>query len=146
MVIKNKRREQAAQLLAEDRHNDKKIGELCGVSLACITKWKKRPEIAARIAELTQIYADKALTEGLAQCEKRVAVLVQMHDKLLQIVDERAVDPGVTPFMKSSEQLPTKKVYQAPKLTKYGNLTEVTTAIVLGMGNKDNITGVTKTS
>lgn len=76
MVLKNKRREQAAQMLAKDRHRDKKIGELCGVSLACITKWKKRPEFAARVAELTQIYADQALKEGLAQREKRVAVLV----------------------------------------------------------------------
>ena len=101
MVLKNERREQAAQLLAEGRHNDEKIAELCRVSLACITKWKKRPEIAARIAELTQIYADKA---------------------------------------------PAKKVYHAPKFTEYGTVTEMTTAIVLGMGSKDNITGVTKTS
>ena len=124
MVLKNESREQAAQLLAEGRHNDKKIGELCGVSLACITKWKKRPEIAARIAELTQIYADKALKEGLAQREKR----------------------GVIPVVKSSEQLPTKKVYQTPKLTEYGTLTEMTTAILLGMGAKDNIVGLAKTS
>ncbi len=96
MVLKNERREQAAQLLAEGRHNDKKIGELCQVSLACITKWKKRPEIAAR--------------------------------------------------MKSSEQLSAKKVYQTPKLTEYGTLTEMTTAILLGMGAKDNIVLLGKTS
>jgi hypothetical protein len=101
MVLKNERREQAAQLLAEDRHNDKKIAELCRVSLACITKWKKCPEIEARIAELKQIYADKA---------------------------------------------PARKVYQPPKFTKYGSLTEMTRAILLGMGNRDNITGLTKTS
>jgi len=29
LKLKNKRREQAAQLLAEDRHNDVKITELC---------------------------------------------------------------------------------------------------------------------
>jgi len=101
MVLKNERREQAAQLLAEDRHNDEKIAELCRVSLACITKWKKCPEIAARIAELKQIYADKA---------------------------------------------PAKKVYQAPKFTKYGSIAEMTRGILLGMGSKDNITGLTKTS
>ncbi len=30
--------------------------------------------------------------------------------------------------MKSSVKLPSKKVYQAPKLLKYGSLTEMTTA------------------
>jgi hypothetical protein len=30
--------------------------------------------------------------------------------------------------MKSSVQLPNKKVYQAPKLLKYGSLTEMTAA------------------
>jgi hypothetical protein len=48
-----------------------------------------------RIAELTQIYADRALKQGLAQRDKRVAVLVQMHEKLLQIVEERAADPNI---------------------------------------------------
>jgi hypothetical protein len=53
---------------------------------------EERPEFAARIEELTQIYADRALKQGLAQRDKRVAVLVQMHEKLLQIVEERAAD------------------------------------------------------
>jgi hypothetical protein len=101
MVLKNERREQAAQLLAENRHNDKKIAELCRVPLACIAKWKKCPEIAARVAELKKIYADKA---------------------------------------------PAKKVYHAPKFTKYGSVTEMTGAILLGMGRRDNITGLTKTA
>jgi hypothetical protein len=101
MVLENERREQAAQLLAENCHNDKKIAELCRVSLGCITKWKKRPEIAARVAELKQICADKA---------------------------------------------PAKKVYHAPKFTEYGSVTEMTKAVLLGMGRGDNITGVTKTA
>jgi hypothetical protein len=92
LKLKNKRREQAAQLLAEDRHNDVKIGELCGIHVVTLYKWKKRPEVAARIAELTQIYADRALKQGLAQRDKRVAVLRQMHDKLLTIIEERAAD------------------------------------------------------
>jgi len=91
--LKNKRRERAAQLLAEDLRSDLKISELCGIHIATLYKWKKRPEIVERIVELTQIYADKALKTGLAQRDKRVAVLRQMHDKLLQIVEERAADP-----------------------------------------------------
>jgi transposase len=90
--LKNKRRERAAQLLAEDLRSDLKISELCGIHIATLYKWKKRPEIVERIAELTQIYADKALKTGLAQRDKRVAVLRQMHDKLLPILEERAAD------------------------------------------------------
>ena len=45
--------------------------------------------------------------------------------------------------MKSSVKLPSKKVYQAPKLFKYGSLTEMTTANSL-RGMKDG-TGVRKT-
>jgi hypothetical protein len=93
LKLKNKRRERAAQLLAEDLRSDLKISELCGIHIATLYNWKKRPEIVERIEELTQIYADKALKTGLAQRDKRVAVLRQMHDKLLQIVEERAADP-----------------------------------------------------
>jgi len=80
-------------LLAEDLRSDLKISELCGIHIATLYNWKRRPEIVERIEELTQIYADKALKTGLAQRDKRVAVLRQMHDKLLQIVEERAADP-----------------------------------------------------
>jgi hypothetical protein len=93
--LKNKRRERAAILLAEDRLSDKKIGELCGIHETTLNKWKRRPEFKERIAELTQIFADRALKQGLAQRDRRVAVLVQMHDKLLQIVEERAADPNI---------------------------------------------------
>jgi hypothetical protein len=42
--------------------------------------------------------------------------------------------------MKSSVTLPSKKVYQAPKLLKYGSLTEMTAANSL-RGNKDGKIG-----
>jgi hypothetical protein len=47
--------------------------------------------------------------------------------------------------MKSSVTLPSKKVYQAPKLLKYGSLTEMTTSNTLVRGAMDSMTGPRKT-
>jgi len=46
--------------------------------------------------------------------------------------------------MKSSVNVSEKKVYQAPKLLKYGNLTEMTTANTL-RGMKDSLRPASKT-
>lgn len=46
--------------------------------------------------------------------------------------------------MESSVTLPKKKVYQAPKLLKYGSLTEMTAAVSL-RGMRDSMAGVKKT-
>jgi transposase len=120
MKLKNKRREQAAQLLAEARFSHKKIADLVGVSLASITKWKRKPEMAERIAELTAIYAEKALKEGLALRENRLAVLGEMHEKLLTIVQERAGDPmlasvpgGKTGLVVRATKVVGKQVYES---------------------------------
>ena len=46
--------------------------------------------------------------------------------------------------MKSSVKLPSKKVYQAPKLLKYGSLTEMTAAHSV-RGHRDSKKGTLKT-
>lgn len=91
----NQRREAAAQMLAEDRYSDLKIAGLCGIHLRTLGKWKVRPEFAARVKELSDIYADRALRFGLARKERRLTVLSEMHEKLVTIVEERAKDPGM---------------------------------------------------
>jgi alpha-D-ribose 1-methylphosphonate 5-triphosphate synthase subunit PhnG len=110
MLLKTKRREQVALLLAEDRFSDVKIGKLAGVSPFTIAKWKQRPDVKARVAELTQIFADKALKEGLAQRDRRVAVLFQYHEKLRQIVDERAADPEMATIPGGKTGLVTRQM------------------------------------
>src|ERR1700690_3870045 len=93
MKMRNKRWEGAAQMLAEDRHSDLEIAQLCGIHLRTLGKWKVRPEFAARVKELSGIYADRALRFGLARKERRLTVLSDMHEKLVRIVEERAIDP-----------------------------------------------------
>jgi hypothetical protein len=41
--------------------------------------------------------------------------------------------------MKRVSELPVKKPYQAPKLTVYGNLTQLTLTIPMGKGRPDGI-------
>lgn len=120
MLLKNKRREQAAQLLAEDRLTSKKIAELCEISEQGLDAWKKRPDFKERIAELTQAYADKALKTGLALRERRIAELWSRHDKFRQIIEERAADPslvgvpgGNTGMVVRSTKVVGKQVYES---------------------------------
>jgi len=91
--LPSKRREQAAQLLAEDRFPDRKIAELCGISEQSLNKWKQRPEFSARVEELIAAYAERALKFGLARRERRLTVLSDMHDRILSVIEERAADP-----------------------------------------------------
>jgi hypothetical protein len=95
MKLKNKRREHASQLLAEARFNHKKIAELVGVSLASITKRKRRPEVKERIAELAATYTERVFNEGLALKANRLAELNELHEKAVQIIAERAADPDL---------------------------------------------------
>jgi hypothetical protein len=43
-----------------------------------------------------------------------------------------------------SQKLP-KRPYQPPQLKVYGDITEISKSVVFGMGNADNILGITKT-
>jgi Helix-turn-helix of insertion element transposase len=91
--LPSKPREQAAQLVAEDRFSDAKIAEICGISEAGLWKWKQRPDFVKRVEELTAIYGERVLRFGLARRERRLAVLSDMHERLLTLIDERANDP-----------------------------------------------------
>jgi hypothetical protein len=48
--------------------------------------------------------------------------------------------------MSSYAELPNKKIYRTPTLTKYGNLLEMTKAHTIMTGSKDNIPANTKTA
>jgi hypothetical protein len=61
--------------------------------LGLLSKWKKRLEFAERVKELTAIYGERVLKYGLARRERRLAVLSEMHEKILTLIDARAKDP-----------------------------------------------------
>lgn len=84
------RLEKAARLLAEDDISDEQIAAECGVTRTALAKWKKRPEFAARVKEIADTYAERALRHGLARRERRITVLNDLHDGMLRVIAERA--------------------------------------------------------
>jgi hypothetical protein len=130
MKLANKRREQAAQLLAEDRFPDEKIAELCQISLACLSKWKKRPEFAGRVAELTAVYGERVLKFGLARRERRLAVLSDMHERILTLIEARSKDPE----MATVPGGPTGLLVKTNKFSRVGKSLQVYEEFKADMG------------
>ena len=95
MRLRNIKREEAAQLVSEDRLIDAQIAEKVGISRQQLTRWKASKAFAARVEELGAIWTERALKYGLARREKRVSVLCAMHDKLLAIIEERGQDAAL---------------------------------------------------
>ena len=95
MRLRNAKHEESARLVSEDRLTDEQIAEKAGVTRKCLHQWKRRKAFAARVEELTRIWADRALKYGLARREKRVAVLSDMHNRLLTIIEERGQDAAL---------------------------------------------------
>jgi hypothetical protein len=85
-----KTREVAAQLVADDRLTDREIAEQCGIDKATLERWKLQPSFKARVQAIIEAYAKRALKRGIARRERRVGVLNDLHNKMLQVIDERA--------------------------------------------------------
>jgi hypothetical protein len=90
---KSKIKEQAAQLLAEDRLSDEKIAEKLDIGRTTLSEWKLQPQFAARVKAIVDAHAERAMHYGLARKEKRIQVLNDLHGKILQVIEERALDP-----------------------------------------------------
>src|SRR4051812_46590346 len=91
----NKRREKAALLVAEDRFPDRKIAEMVGITERQLDRWKHEVLFQSRVHSITRAYSERALKCGLARKENRLRALSDMHDRLLTIIEERAVDPDL---------------------------------------------------
>jgi hypothetical protein len=89
------RQERAAALVAEDRYSDERIAEKVGVVKRTLAYWKKQPSFLARVQGITEELAAHARRRGIARRERRLAVLQETHNKLLQVIEERAADPSM---------------------------------------------------
>lgn len=85
-----KTREMAAQLVADDRLTDREIAEQCGIDKATLERWKLQTSFKTRVQAIVAEYAKRALKHGIARRERRLGVLNDLHNKLLQVIDERA--------------------------------------------------------
>jgi hypothetical protein len=95
MRLANRKKEHVATLLAEDRFPDRRIADIVGVTSRTIDNWKTEPEMQARVAELTKQFSDRVLKFGLARRERRLQVLCDMHDRILDVIDARAADESL---------------------------------------------------
>lgn len=88
-------RRKAAQLIADDRLTDQEIADQLGVGRATLARWKLEPLFQRRVQEFTEAYATRILNHGIARKERRIEVLNVLHEKMLQVIDERATDKEV---------------------------------------------------
>jgi hypothetical protein len=93
MRLKRTRMERAAILLAEDIQSVFQIADSLGVNPKTIHDWKKKPHFRARLEELKAEICARALDEGVSRRERRLTVQNDAHNRLLQIMSERATDP-----------------------------------------------------
>jgi Helix-turn-helix of insertion element transposase len=91
--LSNPLQEKAAQLLAEGRYELGEIAEKIEVDRVTLYRWRKDPEFAARVEEISREFAAAALKRGLARKEYRVNTLANLHSKLQEVIEERAADP-----------------------------------------------------
>src|SRR5260370_35713047 len=80
----------AAQLVADDRLTDREIAEQCGIDKATLERWKLQAAFKARVQAIVEAYTKRALKHGIARRERRIGVLNDLHNKVLQVIDERA--------------------------------------------------------
>jgi hypothetical protein len=85
-----KKREKAAHLIAEDFLSDEKIAQQVEISRSTLARWKSEPRFIARVEAIASAYAKRVLNRGIARKERRVAVLNDLHEKMLQVISERA--------------------------------------------------------
>jgi AcrR family transcriptional regulator len=82
-------------LVAEDAMTEQQIAEKCGIGVRTLQRWKPDKTFAERVNEITRAYADRVLRQGLARKERRIAVLSALHQKMLQVIAERAESPDL---------------------------------------------------
>jgi len=66
------------------------------------------PKFITRVDQITAAYADSVLKHGLARKTRRLAVLNDLHDKMLQVITERAADPDLAEVPGGKSGLVTK--------------------------------------
>jgi hypothetical protein len=103
-----KKREKAAQLIAEDCLSDEKIAAEVGIGRSTLARWKIDRHFLARVETIAAAYAKRALKHGLARKEYRLAVLNDLHQRMLQVIEERALSADLASVPGGKTGLVTK--------------------------------------
>jgi hypothetical protein len=84
------REEQAAGVVARDEQTDDEIAASIGVKRRTLTRWRKRPDFAARVATLVEEAREAARAKTIANKQHRVARLQERSEKLDRVLAARA--------------------------------------------------------
>jgi hypothetical protein len=84
-------RERAAILIAEGELVNQEIATQCSVHRRQILRWKKIPEFAARVKELTEETCKTLAEYAVANKQRRVAELEKRRQLIVALIESRAV-------------------------------------------------------
>lgn len=84
---------EAAVLLAADEITNEKIAEQCGISVRSLYRAQQHPEFQARVHEHVSAFQAAMLRHSIAKRHKRLAVLDRLHEKALDVIEERSQGP-----------------------------------------------------
>ena len=87
--------ERAAMLVAEGHKTNPAMAQELGVSVAALKDWRAAPEFRERVKSIIEATQAQALESGVLNKIGRIAALMDVYQKLQQIVDERAVEGPV---------------------------------------------------
>ena len=88
-------REEAAQMLADDRLTDEQIASKVGITRRALAKWKNFPEFAERVSSIVEAERKAILKRGIAVKANRVGAQNNRWRKLERVMEARANDPLV---------------------------------------------------
>lgn len=89
----NRKRTEAAVLVAQDEFTNREIAEAVGMSERQLQNWKQHPEFQARVMESARALGDAAERYAIARKLRRVKRLNDDWHRMQQVVAERAADP-----------------------------------------------------
>lgn len=90
-----RKRERAAALVADDALTDEQIATEVGIGRATLTRWKRQAEFRAQVDALVAETHAQLLAEGIANKQNRLDALNDAHQRMEQVIAERAADPAL---------------------------------------------------
>jgi hypothetical protein len=122
------RSERAALLVAQDEQTDVQIAAACKISESTLERWKRHPELAARVQEHRDTWRAEITAKGIAERQNRVDAQNDRWRRMQMVVDARAEEHQDVPGGTSGllvRQVKLVKVYDAGKPDEDGDHDEV---------------------
>lgn len=90
----DRRKEQAAQLLAEADFSGEEIAARVGVVRSTLYEWQSHPDFAARVEQITAKLEHVSLRRVICRRSRRLLAKEDRWLKLQQVIEARGDDPG----------------------------------------------------